>query len=286
MEEQGTRRPFPGFGQGFLLVLLVLVLQLAAGFACGLVLAVVNVALHRDVTAGLQHPALLAAMNILAVTPVIVLGVWLSRAPVREALPFGRVAWRALPALVLVILGYSIVFSEIDNVVRMLLPAPRWFAAFLTDLAAGESSPWGSLLATVVVAPILEEALFRGVILRGFLLRYTPLRAVLLSALLFALLHANPWQLLGPFAIGVLLGWLVYRTRSLVTAMLAHALTNAVPLLATIGGVAIPGFSTGFDLPPVLQPLWLDVVGLALVGGGLAALASCLGRPGPPEERT
>jgi len=286
VEEQSTRRPFPGFGQGFLLALLVLVLQLAAGFACGFVLAVVNVALHRDLTAGAQHPALLAAINILAVTPVIVLGVWLSRAPLREVLPFGRVVWRVLPALVLVILGYSIVFSEVDNFVRMLLPPPRWLAAFLTNLAGGESSPWGSLLATVVVAPIIEEALFRGVILRGFLLRYTPLRAILLSALLFALLHANPWQLFGPFAIGVLFGWLVYRTRSLVTAMLAHALVNAVPLLVTIGGVAIPGFSGSLDLPPVLQPLWLDALGVALLGVGLAALASRLGRPSPPEERT
>jgi hypothetical protein len=81
MAEERPRRPFPGFGQGFLLVVLVLVLQLVAGFAGAFALALVNLALHRDLSAGVQHPALLAAINILAVSPVIALGVWLSRAP-------------------------------------------------------------------------------------------------------------------------------------------------------------------------------------------------------------
>jgi membrane protease YdiL (CAAX protease family) len=86
-------------------------------------------------------------------------------------------------------------------------------------------------MAACVVAPLLEELLFRGVILQGFAQRYSPQRALWLSALLFSAAHANMHQFLGTLPFGLLAGWLVLRTGSLWPAVMAHALFNAGALL-------------------------------------------------------
>jgi hypothetical protein len=76
----------------------------------------------------------------------------------------------------------------------------------------------------------------------------------------------------------VLFGWLVHRTRSLATAMLAHAMANGVPLLVQVVGFSVSGYSAGLEGAPVLQPLWFDLTGLAFASLGLAGLIRSLPR--------
>ena len=77
---------------------------------------------------------------------------------------------------------------------------PRNHGAPTTRLAEGDFETlvggplWGALLAVVIVAPLTEELLFRGVILRGLLLHYSAPKAVIASSLMFGLVHLNPWQ--------------------------------------------------------------------------------------------
>jgi membrane protease YdiL (CAAX protease family) len=97
---------------------------------------------------------------------------------------------------------------------------------------AGGMSPrsvpqWLLLLVVGAILPgICEEALFRGAIF-GVLQRKTPTRAITISALLFAVYHLSPWNLLPAFFLGVLLGKLRERTGSIVPGMVAHACSNA-----------------------------------------------------------
>ena len=85
------------------------------------------------------------------------------------------------------------------------------------------------------------------------------------SALLFAISHFNPWQLLPLFLFGLFLGALVYWTHSIYPAMLAHAVNN----LASITGVnlrtylGLDGLGPSQHLP---MPLAL-LAGLVLLGG-------------------
>ena len=84
----------------------------------------------------------------------------------------------------------------------------------------------------VVAAPVLEELLFRGVILQGLLKNQRPWAAIAQSALLFGLIHVNPAQSLRAALMGLLLGWLYYRTRSLWLCMAMHSLNNMTAFLA------------------------------------------------------
>ena len=78
----------------------------------------------------------------------------------------------------------------------------------------------------VIAAPILEELIFRGVILDGLLKKYTPAKSILISSLLFGLVHLNPWQFITGLIIGIFSGWVYYRTKSLSLSIIIHASAN------------------------------------------------------------
>jgi membrane protease YdiL (CAAX protease family) len=167
--------------------------------------------------------------------------------------------------------GLGILLSEVDNLFRSFMPAPRELLEQF--IALGKESPIGGLVALVVVAPLTEEVFFRGLVLRAFLRRYSVGVAIVLSALLFAIGHANPWQFASAAVGGLLLGWLYWRTGSLVPCFLAHAAFNGLSVVATHLLPPISGFSGGDPFGPVeFQPPWLNGLGLLLVVVGAAAV--------------
>ncbi len=88
-----------------------------------------------------------------------------------------------------------------------------------------------SVIQAVIAAPLLEELIFRGVILKGFLRNYSPLKAILLSSFLFGVIHIIPGQVVASFFTGLLFGFIYWKTRSLLTSVLLHAINNGVILL-------------------------------------------------------
>ena len=87
---------------------------------------------------------------------------------------------------------------------------------------------WG-YVAVGLLAPLAEELVFRGAILRSLLQWCSkPWAAIAISALLFAAAHMNPAQLPHAFIIGLLLGWLYYRTNSIIPGMVYHWINNSV----------------------------------------------------------
>lgn len=86
-------------------------------------------------------------------------------------------------------------------------------------------------ISIVIAAPLFEETVFRGMIERGLLCRMKPLYAILLSAFFFALIHMNFAQAVPAFIVGVLLGWVYYKTHSIWMAIGMHAFNNGVSFI-------------------------------------------------------
>lgn len=95
---------------------------------------------------------------------------------------------------------------------------------------------WGSFILAVIVLALIpaigEELIFRGVVLNGLRKRFSDVKAVLLTALLFALMHANLQQLVYPFLLGAVMGWVAVRTGSLISSIIIHFTNNFLVVLS------------------------------------------------------
>lgn len=79
-----------------------------------------------------------------------------------------------------------------------------------------------------LIAPLLEEVLFRGAI-QGYMMRYyNPWTAIVCAALIFGVTHMNPVQTVYAALIGVIFGWIYYRTGSLLSVIVGHVLNNSM----------------------------------------------------------
>ena len=211
-----------------------------------------------------DHPAVLALASVIICGLILMRGLKRAKASFREICPLVPVRLSLLFPMTLTVIGTSILLSETDNLLRTFLPAPTWFFDYLKSLVSAEVSLWGSILSLVVVAPLTEELLVRGLILRGFLSHYSTRKAILASAIFFGVLHLNPWQFIGATALGILFAWWFIETRSMLTCFFSHALANALPLAAmTLLPFEIPGYTSDYETTQ-FQPLWFDVVGVIL----------------------
>ena len=130
--------------------------------------------------------------------------------------PWGVFFWAGVAAL------GTLIPSE---VYQELLPLPDFSTQ---ELAKIMSSRWG-YLTICIFAPLVEEVVFRGAVLRSLLQRMdSRWGAIALSAFLFALVHLNPAQMPHAFLIGLLLGWMYERTRSILPGIMVHWVNNTV----------------------------------------------------------
>lgn len=130
--------------------------------------------------------------------------------------PWGVFFWAGVAAL------GTLIPSE---VYQELLPLPDFSTQ---ELAKVMSSRWG-YLTICIFAPLVEEVVFRGAVLRSLLQRMdSRWGAIALSALFFALVHLNPAQMPHAFLIGLLLGWMYERTRSILPGIMVHWVNNTV----------------------------------------------------------
>jgi membrane protease YdiL (CAAX protease family) len=146
--------------------------------------------------------------------------------------------------IVLLVPGLTLVASTINTIVLKAFPMTpdeqARFAALASDTPA-------TVLVTCLLAPCLEEMLFRGIILRSFLRQYSRTAAILGSSVLFGIAHLNVYQFVTAFIAGLVLGWLYERTRSLWPCILLHAANNtfityAYALVPTDADTFTPGF--------------------------------------------
>lgn len=89
-------------------------------------------------------------------------------------------------------------------------------------------------VAGAILGPIGEEITFRGVLMRGLLrMRWHPWVAIVVSALVFALCHGTELQMFGTTIFGIIVGWLYWRTKSLLPCMVVHVVNNSFAFGAT-----------------------------------------------------
>jgi len=88
-----------------------------------------------------------------------------------------------------------------------------------------------TLLVLAVLAPVVEELVFRGLLYGWVAGRWGPLPAFVVSSLVFAAAHAEPAHIVLVLPLGFWFGWLRWRTNSLWPTLITHMINNAFAVL-------------------------------------------------------
>ncbi len=91
-----------------------------------------------------------------------------------------------------------------------------------------------SLLLLAVLAPLVEELVFRGLLYGWVAGRWGSVAAWIASSLAFAAAHYEPAHIVLVLPLGFLFGWLRRRTDSLLPSLFAHIVNNGFALLAAV----------------------------------------------------
>lgn len=121
-----------------------------------------------------------------------------------------------------------IMYAGVLILIDLLMSYMDWLPNLMESSFEQLQSNWLGILSIAVFGPILEELLFRGAITRALLAKYNPRKAIIISALVFGIFHLNPVQIVSASLIGLLLGWIYYKTASLIPCILIHVANNSL----------------------------------------------------------
>jgi len=186
-----------------------------------------------DATSGLVTEivaTVLIQIVIFLIVPLVIFR-GLSKQPMKKTLVgigFNRPSLRVVGfAFLLGFLFYilNIFLSSVSNLLLMLL-------GYRLGGGAAPVMGFGSLVIGLVLGSVLpgtcEEVSNRGILMRGFMSKLGVWRAVLLSSLIFGLMHLNIVQFFVTAVFGVFIALAILATRSLWTGIIIHFMNNAL----------------------------------------------------------
>lgn len=97
---------------------------------------------------------------------------------------------------------------------------------FYENLETISSSGAISIFFIIIIAPIFEEIMFRGIILPDFLSIYSPFKSILYNSLLFSAFHLNLFQVFVGLSLGAITGFIYYKSKSVIPCIIFHMLYN------------------------------------------------------------
>ena len=219
----------------------------AEAFACGLGILILQFVMSFSLkapTGPADIPAIVLIPQLAVIaTPAVLMAVMLTRRPT-TTLRLDRFQWWSIPVGALLALCVHPVAAVLKAAVFQLYP-PRAMPdleMLQNYMLAPDALSWVLLLFAVTPA-VCEELAFRGFILSGLNSRGVRWPAVAISAAFFAAVHPLVQQAIVAGFLGLLLGWLAMRTRSLWLGIAFHASHNALMILTARWQHARPWFT-------------------------------------------
>lgn len=222
--QQYEQTYYPTILQAIHLLILYLFIQTLVDFP----LALID---YYKGTDYLYNPVKKIILNAGSTLFILIYGIRRSKASLKEVFPLTFFNPLILLPLATFFWGAHNLLEDVNMRIEKVLPAPPWFWELFSKIFESDFGWWGAFFRVVVIAPIIEELIFRGIILNGLRRNYSAFTAVVVSALLFSLFHLNPWQMPATFVLGLLLGWILIRTRNILLAITGHAMNNLLVLL-------------------------------------------------------
>ncbi len=222
----------------------------------------------------------------LVLLPVLIIGL-LFRVNLKSALRLNSLKLREI-VLIPVAVVLALPITLFLNLLIVTLMAQFGKAYGLPIPTADTLSDLSVLFFIISIsAGICEEFFFRGMVLDAYAARFGAKKGIVISAVLFGLFHFNPQNLLGPIFLGLMFGYLVMVTKSLLAGILAHMTNNGVAVLmmyfanlAQKGSLTEGNNINAFNDNPQQLFIVLFVLGVIALGSSLAvfSILSIIGR--------
>jgi membrane protease YdiL (CAAX protease family) len=216
---------YPTILQAIHLLILYMFIQTIVDFPLALI------DYYKD-TDYLYNPIKKIVLGVGSTLFILIYGFKKSKAPLLRVFPLKMFN----PLIVLPIITFfwamQNLITDANVWVEKMIPAPVWFWEMFSKIFDNDYGWWGAFMKVAVIAPVVEELIFRGIILQGLRRNYNAFVAVFMSALLFSLYHLNPWQMPATFILGLLLGWVMIRTNNIILSILGHSINNFLVLLS------------------------------------------------------
>jgi uncharacterized protein len=194
-----------------------------------------------DIQAAIQvlGGGLTIALSVITGLPAVVAAIWLpvhlSRTSFSDYLALRWTSWSNLAIGIVAMIAVVMAWDMISRLTgREVQPG---FMGDVVKSAENDGALWLLVIALCVAAPITEEFFARGFLYRGWSESFLrPLGAILLSSLVWTSLHLQyDWFFLGEvFSIGLVLGYMRYRSQSIWLTILLHGLNNLAALVQTL----------------------------------------------------
>jgi membrane protease YdiL (CAAX protease family) len=216
-----------------------------------------------------------AAQILLILIPTLILARAVSRVPLQFlSLKLPR------PALLVPAIVGMLSLQQLMQIVLTLqerIPLPESVERISTQFRSAIEEAYRLLVTTSTVPELLlvlvivacipavaEELLFRGLIQKSLQSKFSPAKAAIVTGVIFGAYHLNPFAFIGLAAIGIYLGMLTARSGSIVLAMGAHFVNNAMAVLSMHFAVAEDAIITGDT--GTMSYGWMLASGLLLLG--------------------
>lgn len=259
-----TEKIYPSIKSVILLCLVFIALQFLAGSIAEVILLIADSG-GLNITGNIE-----TFLNMIAQLSVFFIIfrflVLKSYVPIIRFHKKGRLNLKVGFIFLLLFYSSSVILSEINTVFYYFLPMPDFLVELFYQKFMLDSFVLSMFLLTVLPA-VLEEILFRGFILFGLRRHYSARKSIIVSSLLFGIVHLNPWQFMTAFLLGLLFAWVALKTKSIILPVIGHFFNNMMALIAAryFDMKMNPGENPEFQSPEiVITALLLCILGFYL----------------------
>ncbi len=204
-------------------------MQFAASFAVGLVMGIVMAFTGGDFNAVdaingvIYETMLLAGLLFLGLIVLIYQKKLPKSASIKKTPPSSLGAGTLLGFGSFAI---AVILISAMSMIPAVMESQNQYMEQQEAIMAAQSNLWMELLYVAVAAPFLEELLCRGLMLNTLKKSMKPSTAILVSAVIFAFIHGNLYQIVFTLPLGILLGWLAHRFDSIWPSVMTHVAFN------------------------------------------------------------
>lgn len=169
----------------------------------------------------MNNPSIISISNIISAIMIISFFFATKIIPIRNLLNYQNINWKWLGIMTVVF----IIVMTLTEHLNTLLPFEDTNKESYEKLSLNVLG----VIYLVITGPIIEECIFRGSVLGNLLQNgMNKWYAIVISAIIFSLIHFNPAQYFPCFVFAIVIGYVYAKTQSIIATSILHILNNAI----------------------------------------------------------